>query len=73
MTAIRSDPNLPEFTRRFPGHPMLGLEHPIIILNADGGPTKDVRVRKALNYAVDKKALAEGLFEGYAQIAQGSC
>jgi peptide/nickel transport system substrate-binding protein len=40
-------------------------------LNADAGPTKDVRVRQALNYAVDKKALAEGLFEGYAQVAQG--
>jgi peptide/nickel transport system substrate-binding protein len=40
-------------------------------LNADGGPTRDVRVRQALNYAVDKKALAEGLFDGYAQIAQG--
>jgi len=63
---------LPEFTKKVPqAIHMLGLEHPIIILNADGGPTKDPRVRKALNYAVDKKALAEGLFEGYAQIAQG--
>jgi peptide/nickel transport system substrate-binding protein len=63
---------LPEFTKKVPqAIHMLGLEHPIIILNADGGPTKDVRVRKALNLAVDKKALAEGLFEGYAQIAQG--
>jgi peptide/nickel transport system substrate-binding protein len=63
---------LPEFTKKVPqAIHMLGLEHPIIILNADAGPTKDVRVRQALNYAVDKKALAEGLFEGYAQIAQG--
>jgi peptide/nickel transport system substrate-binding protein len=63
---------LPEFTKKVPqAIHMLGLEHPIIILNADGGPTKDVRVRQALNLAVDKKALAEGLFEGYAQIAQG--
>lgn len=63
---------LPEFTRKVPQtiH-ILGLEHPIIILNADGGPTKDVRVRQALNYAVDKKALAEGLYEGFAQVAQG--
>jgi peptide/nickel transport system substrate-binding protein len=63
---------LPEFTQQVPQtiH-ILGLEHPIIILNADAGPTKDVRVRQALNYAVDKQALAEGLFEGYAQIAQG--
>jgi peptide/nickel transport system substrate-binding protein len=63
---------LPVFTKQVPQtiH-ILGLEHPIMILNADGGPTKDVRVRRALNYAVDKTALAEGLFEGFAQIAQG--
>jgi peptide/nickel transport system substrate-binding protein len=63
---------LPEFTQQVPqAIHILGLEHPIIILNADGGPTKDVRVRRALNFAVDKAALADGLFEGYAQIAQG--
>jgi peptide/nickel transport system substrate-binding protein len=63
---------LPEFTKQVPKSiHILGLEHPIIILNADKGVTKDVRVRKALNYAVDKKALAEGLFEGFAQVAEG--
>jgi peptide/nickel transport system substrate-binding protein len=63
---------LPEFTKKVPqAIHILGLEHPIVILNADGGATKDVRVRQALNYAVDKKALAEGLFEGFAQVAQG--
>lgn len=63
---------LPEFTRQVPQSiHILGLEHPIIILNADKGVTKDVRVRRALNYAVDKQALAKGLFEGYAQVAQG--
>jgi len=63
---------LPEFTQQVPqAINIQGLEHPIIILNADGGPTKDVRVRQALNYAVDKNALAEGLFEGYAKVAQG--
>ncbi|MFC1863589.1 ABC transporter substrate-binding protein, partial [Thermodesulfobacteriota bacterium] len=63
---------LPEFTKQVPqAIHILGLEHPILILNADGGPTKDVRVRQALNYAVDKSALAEGLFEGFAQVAQG--
>ena len=63
---------LPEFTKQVPKSVhILGLEHPIIILNADKGVTKDVRVRQALNYAVDKEALAKGLFEGYAQVAQG--
>ncbi len=63
---------LPEFTSHVPKSVnVLGLEHPIIILNADKGVTQDVRVRKALNYAVDKQALAQGLFEGFAQVAQG--
>lgn len=63
---------LPEFTRQVPKSVhILGLEHPIIILNADSGVTKDVRVRQALNYAVDKEALAKGLFEGFAQVGQG--
>lgn len=63
---------LPEFTKQVPKSVhILGLEHPILILNSDKGVTKDVRVRQALNYAVDKEALAKGLFEGYAQVAQG--
>jgi peptide/nickel transport system substrate-binding protein len=43
-----------------------GLEHPVLILNARGGVTADQRVRQALNYAVDKDALAQSLFGGYA-------
>lgn len=63
---------LPEFTQQVPQSiHILGLEHPIIILNADKGVTQDVRVRQALNYAVDKQALAKGLFEGFAQVAEG--
>jgi peptide/nickel transport system substrate-binding protein len=63
---------LPEFTKQVPkAVNVLGVEHPILILNADAGPTKDVRVRQALNYAVDKQALDEGLYEGFAQVAQG--
>jgi peptide/nickel transport system substrate-binding protein len=63
---------LPEFTSHVPKSVnVLGLEHPIIILNADSGITKDPQVRQALNLAVNKMALANGLFEGYAQVAQG--
>lgn len=47
-----------------------GLEHPVIILNVDGGVTADPKVRQALNYAVDKDALAESLFEGFATVDQ---
>ena len=36
-----------------------GQEHPVIILDADEGITADPNVRKALNLAIDKEALAE--------------
>lgn len=63
---------LPEFVGQVPKAAHVGgLELPIIILSADSGPTQDVRVRQALNHAVDKEALAEALFEGYADVAQG--
>jgi peptide/nickel transport system substrate-binding protein len=63
---------LPEFVDQVPKSASVsGLELPIVILSADSGPTQDLRVRQALNYAVDKEALAEALFEGYAEVAQG--
>lgn len=63
---------LPEFVNRVPQAMSVGgLELPIIILDADDGPTSDVRVRQALNFAVDKEALAEALYAGYADVAQG--
>ncbi len=48
-----------------------GLEHPVITLDADDGITADPRVREALNLAVDKQALADALFAGYAELDQG--
>jgi len=48
-----------------------GLEFPWIRINIDNPPLDDVRVRQALNYAVDKEALAEALYGGYAGVAQG--
>lgn len=45
-----------------------GQEHPILILDADEGITSDVRVREALNLAVDKVAIADNLFGGYATV-----
>jgi peptide/nickel transport system substrate-binding protein len=63
---------LPEFVDRVPNAVSVsGLELPIIILDVDDGPTADVRVRQALNLAVDKQALADSLFAGYADVAQG--
>lgn len=48
-------------------------EHPIFILNARPGSqvTANVKVRQALNYAVDKNAVAKKLFLGYATVDSG--
>lgn len=48
-----------------------GTDLPFVSLNALAGLTRDVRVRQALNYAVDKQALAKDLFGGFASPAQG--
>lgn len=48
-----------------------GQEHPMLILDADDGITADADVRKALNMAVDKQAIADSLFGGYAVVDQG--
>lgn len=45
---------------------VVGLEQPIMILSTISGPTADVRVRQAMNYAIDKDGLADGLFAGQA-------
>lgn len=47
-----------------------GLEFPIVRLMNYAGPLKDPRIRQAMNYAVDKEALAKNLFSGYASVAQ---
>lgn len=61
-----------EYVERAPNEAhRAGLEHPFAIISAVSGPTKDIRVRQALNYAVDKKALADSLFLGYASPAHG--
>jgi peptide/nickel transport system substrate-binding protein len=42
-----------------------------LILNAKEGPFADKRVRQAINYAIDKKALVENVLQGTAEIAAG--
>ncbi|WP_420637821.1 ABC transporter substrate-binding protein [Candidatus Poriferisocius sp.] len=48
-----------------------GQEHPVLILDADEGITADRNVRVALNLAVDKEAIANSLFSGFAVIDAG--
>ena len=63
---------LPEFVDQVPqSFAVTGVELPIILLSDENEPVGDVRVRQALNYAVDKEALAEALYGGYADVMQG--
>jgi peptide/nickel transport system substrate-binding protein len=63
---------LPEFVEQVPqSFAVTGVELPIILLSDANEPVNDVRVRQALNYAVDKEALAEALYAGYADVMQG--
>lgn len=48
-----------------------GLEFPIILLNNQEGPLADVRIRQAINYAIDKEAIAEAIYGGFAVVADG--
>jgi peptide/nickel transport system substrate-binding protein len=45
-----------------------GQENPIIILDVDEGITADENVRVALNLAIDKEAIAEQVYGGFAQV-----
>lgn len=40
-----------------------------IVLNSNQGPTKDARLRLALNYAIDKNAIAKGVLNGNESVA----
>ncbi|MCG7324159.1 ABC transporter substrate-binding protein [Achromobacter sp. ACRQX] len=63
---------LPEDTKRVAQAVTLkGTDLPFVSLNALKGLTADVRVRQALNYAVDKEALANDLYGGYASVSHG--
>jgi peptide/nickel transport system substrate-binding protein len=42
-----------------------------LILNAKEGPLADKKMRQAVNYAIDKKALVENVLQGTAEIAAG--
>jgi peptide/nickel transport system substrate-binding protein len=42
-----------------------------LILDCKSGPFADKRVRQAVNYAIDKKALVENVLQGTAQVAAG--
>jgi peptide/nickel transport system substrate-binding protein len=49
---------------------VVGIENPNVVLNAKAKVTADPRVRRALNLAVDKEAIANSLFAGYADVSK---
>jgi peptide/nickel transport system substrate-binding protein len=60
---------LPEDVERAPqAANVLGLEHPVFLLNSFEGVTADPRVREAMNLAIDKEALATELYGGLARV-----
>lgn len=63
---------LPEFTTSVPKFAAVpGLETSVFVLGTDNEVTKDPKVREALNLAIDRQAMVDGLFMGYASIAKG--
>ncbi|HIC82463.1 MAG TPA: ABC transporter substrate-binding protein [Kiloniellaceae bacterium] len=52
-------------------HEQAGPHLWFLILNAKEGPFADKRVRQAVNYAIDKKALVEQILQGTANVASG--
>ncbi len=63
---------IPEYADQVPKAVAIpGLEFPWLRLNCLKGPTADPKVRLAINYAIDREALAESLYLGYAVPAQG--
>ncbi|MGA0541313.1 ABC transporter substrate-binding protein [Neotabrizicola sp. VNH66] len=63
---------LPEFTASVPKFAAVaGLETSVFVLGTDNEVTGNPKVREALNLAIDRQAMADSLFMGYAQIAKG--
>ncbi|RYE88696.1 MAG: ABC transporter substrate-binding protein [Hyphomicrobiales bacterium] len=63
---------LPEFVSSVPSSAAVpGLETSVIVLSTENPSTKDARVRTAMNLAIDRTALADNLFGGFAQPARG--
>lgn len=64
---------LPEFTTSVPKFAAVpGLETSVFVLGTDNELVKDPKVREALNLAIDRQAMVDGLFMGYATIANGT-
>ena len=59
----------PEDAKRVP-HLIDGesIKFPLFVLNTESGPTADVRVRQAMNHAIDQQAILEQIYGGYGDV-----
>jgi len=64
VALLRTDP-------RFRVHEETGPHLWFLILNTRSGPFRDRRVRQAVNYAINKRALVEKVLQGTATVAAG--
>lgn len=63
---------LPEYVNELPKYKATeGIEFTWLRFNTLRGPMKNKLMRQAACYAIDRRALAESLFLGYATVAQG--
>ena len=67
----------PDALAQFQGAPEFAIHEQagphlwFLILNTKEGPLKDKRVRQAVNYAIDKQAIADNILQGTAEPAKG--
>jgi peptide/nickel transport system substrate-binding protein len=63
---------IPEYLEQVPKAASVhGIQFPWVRINTNVEPLDDVRVRQALNYAIDVEALRDALYSGYAAVAEG--
>ena len=63
---------LPEYVSQMPSYKAVeGMEFTLVRMNAFKGVLKDKRLRLAMEYAIDREALAKNLYQGYAAVAPG--
>ena len=64
LKVFRNDPNYEVYEQ-------IGPHLWFLILNTKEGPFSDKRVRQAVNYAIDKKAIVDNILQGTAEVAAG--
>ena len=64
VSSLESDPDIQVFEKMMP-------KTAILKVNANNAPLSDVRVRKAINYAINKEDIVDYIYEGIGEPAKG--